>query len=975
MNLEKARPIRVLLVEDSPSDAMLVQSELGGVADYSFDVTWVERTEEAEEKLRGQRFDIGLLDLNLPDSSGVDTFTRIQVAAPGLPIVVLTGSIDEAAGVEAIRQGVQDYLVKGAADGKAVSRSIRYAIERKQAEEAARRFTVELQQRAVELKAANETLASSRKAAFNLLEDAVAARKETERATRTLRESEERLKTLYATMSEGLANHEIIYEGGKVVDYLITDVNPAYEKITGLVTGHVSGRKASEVYGTGSPPYLDIYAKVASGGPPEYFETYFPPMKKHFAISVFSPGKGKFATMFTDITERKQAEEKLIRARDEWVETFNTMPDLIAILDEDHKIVRVNKAMTDRLGISPEGAVGLPCYECVHNSHHPISSCPHALLLKDGKEHVAEIHEERIGGDFLVSVTPIFDGEGKIKGAVHVARDITEQKRAEEALRRLNRTLMALGRSSQAMLHAKNETEYLKEVCRIVVEECGHAMVWVGFAEFGEGKSVKPEAWSGFEEGYLDTLNITWADTERGRGPTGTAIRTGKPCICNDMLTDPAFAPWRDAAIQRGYASSIVLPLMADNKAFGAINIYSKEPDPFSKTEVELLSELANDLSHGIMALRLRASLDKAAETLRSERNFSNAVIQTTGGLIVGFDPDGRIQIFNLACEKTTGYAFDEVRGRPFWDFLLVPEEKQPVMEVFNKVLEGSVTAEMEFENFWVAKDGERRYIKWVNSALREENGAVKLILGSGIDITERRMMEDLLRIKAEELTDANQELEAFAYSVSHDLRNPLHAIIGMIDIFKDYAPSLDKDFGVAVGHIERSSRRMSDIISNLLMLSRLSRQEMHRESVDVGALAQSCFNELKREMPKRNVRFKGLSGLALEADPGLVQLLIENLIRNAWKFTSKKQEAFIEFGVQQKNGGRVYFVRDNGAGFDMVHAKKIFDPFVRLHTEQEFKGTGIGLAIVKRIVEKHGGTVWAEGEKDKGAVFYFSLE
>jgi signal transduction histidine kinase len=149
----------------------------------------------------------------------------------------------------------------------------------------------------------------------------------------------------------------------------------------------------------------------------------------------------------------------------------------------------------------------------------------------------------------------------------------------------------------------------------------------------------------------------------------------------------------------------------------------------------------------------------------------------------------------------------------------------------------------------------------------------------------------------------------------------------------------------------------------------------MHRESVDIGALAQSCFNELKRETPRRNVRFKGLSGVTLHADPGLVQLLIENLIRNAWKFTSQKQEAVIEFGVQQKNGGQVYFVRDNGAGFDMAHAKKIFDPFVRLHTEQEFKGTGIGLAIVKRIVEKHGGTVWAEAEKDKGAAFYFNLE
>ncbi len=942
---------------------------------------------------------------------------------------------------------------------------------------------------------------------------------------------------------------------------------------------------------------------------------------------------------------------------------------MIAILDKDYGIVRANKAMTDRLGLSPGGAVGLACYKCVHGSGGPVSSCPHTLLLKDGKEHVAEVREDNLKGDFLVSVTPLFDSQGNVKGAVHVARDITERKlaeqrlektvsrldllsqtasqlmetkeprklveslcrkvmerlecqvffnflvdkqaarlhlnafagipeaeakknewldfgtavcgcaardgsrivaehipstpdprtdlvksygvkafachpivgeggevlgtlsfgtrdretfdnddlslmkavtdqvatamvhmRFEEALRqseerfkaiasntpdqilmqdrdlrytlvinpqlglaeqdmigktdddflakedaekltkikrrvmetgetvqletpllstkgklehfdgsfvpllgqagkpdgiigyfrniterkkqeenllKLNRTLKALGRSSQAMLHSRNEAEYLQEVCRIVVEDCGHPMVWVGFADDNVGKTVTPAAFSGFEKGYLETLHITWADTERGRGPTGTAIRSGKMSMCKNMKTDPAFAPWRERAIKQGYASSVAFPLVSPSqeRPFGAITIYANEEDGFPDAEIELLSELSTDLSHGIVTLRMRSALASATETLRKERNFSEAVIQTTGGLIVGYDLEGRIRIFNHACEKATGYSFEDVRERPFWDFLLAGEEIEQVKEVFKVITEGSVAAEAEMENYWVAKDGDRRFIRWIISALRDENSKVTLILATGIDITERQTMEDQLHLKATELTNANQELEAFAYSVSHDLRNPLHAIVGMIDIFKDYAKTLDKDFSVAVGHMERSSQRMSEIISDLLLLSRVGRQEVHRETVDIGALALSFFNDLRRENPQRSVRFESMPGLIVRADSGLARLLVENLVRNAWKFTSHRDEAVIELGTQQKNGAAVLYVRDNGVGFDMAHAQKIFEPFVRLHSDQEFKGTGIGLAIVKRIADKHGGAVWAEGEKGKGAVFYFRLE
>ena len=213
------------------------------------------------------------------------------------------------------------------------------------------------------------------------------------------------------------------------------------------------------------------------------------------------------------------------------------------------------------------------------------------------------------------SADPLFlDGRPHVVLALN---NVTERKLRENELYKLNRTLKAVSDSSQAMMRADDESKYLEDVCKIVVEDCGHAMVWIGFAQHDEGKTIQSAAFAGLDREYVDTLNLTWADAERGRGPTGTAIRTGQPAVCRNMLTDPKFAPWREEASKRGYASSIALPLMSDGRAFGAITIYSKHPDPFSDDEVRLLAELADDLAYGVAAIRLRAAHARAEELAR----------------------------------------------------------------------------------------------------------------------------------------------------------------------------------------------------------------------------------------------------------------------------------------------------------------------------------------------------------------------
>ena len=246
---------------------------------------------------------------------------------------------------------------------------------------------------------------------------------------------------------------------------------------------------------------------------------------------------------------------------------------------------------------------------------------------------------------------------------LHQANDrvLAERQKAELAgaeLGRLNRTLKALSDSGQAMTRADDESGYLREVCRIVQRDCGYAMVWIGYAQADAGRTIRPVAQAGFDEGYLETLQLTWADAERGRGPTGTAVRTGRPAACPNMQTDPAFAPWRNEALKRGYASSLAVPLVTGSGTLGAVTLYSREPDPFSADETKLLLELADDVAHGITSLRLRAAHAEAEAALRAERDAVKdreeelaAIYENAPLIMLLVDGERRVQKANRQAE------------------------------------------------------------------------------------------------------------------------------------------------------------------------------------------------------------------------------------------------------------------------------------------------------------------------------------
>jgi len=259
--------------------------------------------------------------------------------------------------------------------------------------------------------------------------------------------------------------------------------------------------------------------------------------------------------------------------------------------------------------------------------------------------------------------------------------------------------------------------------------------------------------------------------------------------------------------------------------------------------------------------------------------------------------------------------------------------------------------------------DIEKKKVEQVNVELRSE-------------IAERARVEEALRSAKAVAEAANKELEAFSYSVAHDLRAPLRSIDGFSQaMLEDYAHQLDKDGRKYLHNVRDSARQMGELIDALLNLARVTRTEVRRVRVDVSKLAHEVVEQLQAGEPQRNVDAVIEEGLVAHADPRLLELVLVNLLGNAWKFTSKRSSARIELATTGGAKPIVYFVRDNGAGFNPAYAAKLFGVFQRLHAAHEFEGTGIGLATVQRIVQRHGGRVWAEGQIDRGATFYFTLE
>ena len=559
----------------------------------------------------------------------------------------------------------------------------------------------------------------------------------------------------------------------------------------------------------------------------------------------------------------------------------------------------------------------------------------------------------------------------------------------------VNRALRVLSACTQAVIRATDEVALLQTLCQLITEEAAYRMAWVGYVCHDEAKTVQAVAWAGYEADYLKTVNITWADTPRGRGPTGRVIRSRQPVACQNMLEDPNFALWREAAQQRGYQSSLVLPLLDEGKVLGTVNIYSAQADAFNPREVALLTELSDSLSFGILALRARQKRQQAEHALKlSEEKFAKAFYSSPIAKSIITLEEGRYVDVNHSFEQVFGYRREDVLGRTTLESKIwqQAEDRQPMIQQLKS--QGSLRDyEIQLRN----RDGENILCRICAELIKIEDTVCALYAIENIterkqvELTILRLNEQLeqrveertveltqatqqLQLLNQELKRSNQELEQFAYVASHDLQEPLRAVTGYTQLLmSEYGDRFDDTANSYAEFVIDGAKRMQQLIQDLLAYSRVGTRGKEFALTDCNAVVQEALRNLQMAITESHAEIIVEPLPTLHADQNQLVQLFQNLIGNAIKFC-KQSYPRIRIRITQREKDFLFQVEDNGIGIKSQYLDRIFEVFKRLHTRREYPGTGIGLAICKKIVLRHNGQIWAESTPNIGTTFFFTI-
>ena len=670
--------------------------------------------------------------------------------------------------------------------------------------------------------------------------------------------------------------------------------------------------------------------------------------------------------------------------------------DIILLADDSYRIVEANERAVQSYGYERDELLTLAIGNLrTLETRKLLNGQMEEVKTRNGFVYEAE-HQQKDGTVFPVEISSrVIDIKGK-KFYQYIIRDITERKMAEEELRRINRALKTISECNQALVRISEEQTLLNEICKIIVTIGGQRLAWVGYAEHDEKKTVRPVSFAGYDEGFCERLHVTWADTEFGKGPSGTAIRTRKPAVFNNTSTDPALVPWRKEMLKRSYKSVIGLPLIINSDSIGALIICAGEPDAFHGDEVRLFTELANDLAFGISALRIREEHLRTEEEIKQLNEELVSIYDNAPLIMLLVDENWKIRKTNAFTAQFVGTMADNMVNRRCGEALRCvhaldspegcgfgPSCKECALRltILNTIETGRSHNEEEVSMFFSDGENERKAIFLLSTKklhIREQ----PLALVSIQDISGRKQAEQqMLSLQAQ--LQQSQKMEAIGHlagGIAHDFNNLLTVISIQTQLalrgLREGDPLKEK-----LTDIEQAADRAANLTRQLLAFSR-------RQILDIKVLN---LNTIVRNLEKMLHRIIGedlelTSILAddlgmVKVDPGQMEQVIVNLVVNSrdampqgGKLTIETTNVELDEGYAHTHMGvmpGLYIelsVSDTGIGMSKEVKEQIFDPFFT--TKEKGKGTGLGLSTVYGIVKQTGGDIYVYSEVDKGTTF-----
>jgi PAS domain S-box-containing protein len=602
-------------------------------------------------------------------------------------------------------------------------------------------------------------------------------------------------------------------------------------------------------------------------------------------------------------------------------------------------------------------------------------------------EHVEQfetLRQTKDGRLINVSITasPIKDGAGQVIGASNIARDITLQKAHVRELARLTRLYAAMSQINQAIVCIPARDELFQKVCQVLVDNGGFHMAWIGWHDPAT-QQLAPLAVSGDENDYIKSVKVYGDERPEGNGPTGLAFRSGRPYVCNDMLNNPVTLPWRPELLRRGFKASAVFPIRQKNEVRGTLSVYSEEPFFFQDKEVALLEEAANDVSFALGIFARDEERRQTDQALRSEKRFSDTMIESMPGIVYFYDSTGRFLRWNRNFEVVSGYAAEEIAEMRPLDFFQGEEKtrvEQRIAEVFAK-------GESSVEALFAAKDGTATPYFFTGRLVPFEGKSC--LVGVGIDISESKEAE-AEREKRQQAEAADRIKSAFLATMSHELRTPLNSIIGFTGIIlQGLAGPLNPEQRKQLEMVRTSARHLLALVNDVLDISKIEAGQLKvgREPFDLKRSIAKVIAAITPLAEKKKLALRvevaAELGEATSDERRFEQILL-NLLSNAIKFTDRGEVAL---QAEQVNDFQLpgwpcshaavrVRIADTGIGIKANDLATLFQPFRQIDSglSRNHDGTGLGLAICRRLAELMGGAIAAESIWAKGSVFSVTL-